>query len=83
MLEKWTNRYEFYPFFPKTRTLRKVKLVRISANKVSCRLMRLKTIQIQLKPVQTIDLEFLIRTPRFVKIGLKADESVRIIDRKD
>ena len=45
-------------------------------NQVSCRLMRLKTIQIQLKPVRTIDLEFLIRTPRSIKPGLIIDESV-------
>ena len=52
-------------------------------NQVSCRLMRLKTIQIQLKPVQIIDLEFLIRTSRSVKPGLIIDESVQIIDQKD
>ena len=49
-------------------------------NQVSCRLMRLKTIQIQLKPVQIIDLEFLIRTPRSVKPGLNIDQSVRITE---
>ena len=42
--------------------------------------MRLKTIQIQLKPVQIIDLEFLIRTPRSVKPGLIIDESIRITE---
>ena len=42
--------------------------------------MRLKTIQIQLKPVRTIDLEFLIRTPRSVKLGLIIDESVQITE---
>ena len=49
-------------------------------NQVSCRLMRLKTIQIQLKPVRTIDLEFLIRTSRSVKLGLIIDKSVRITE---
>ena len=39
-----------------------------------------KTIQIQLKPVHTIDLEFLIRTPRSVKLGLIIDESVQITE---
>ena len=70
------------PFLPKNKnfTKSKVKLVRDGTNQVSCRLMRLKTIQIQLKPVQTIDLEFLIRTPRSVKSGLIIDESIRITE---
>ena len=55
---------QILPFLPKNKNYMKskVKLVQIDMNQVSCRLMRLKTIQIQLKPVritQSVELEIL------------------------